>query len=146
MDVREMVRTYTKTAYKIDGIYYKFDKKMGINESDLCLFYALYPNYKLSQTKIAKEWQIPKTTLNTRLKKYEKIGILELNYLPNNKKELLVSLTTKGKEYLDPFFNKLFIAEDKALKKVYEEYGLMFVKAHELLAELLKKEISEIEV
>ena len=66
--------------------------------------------------------------------------------MPNNKKELLVSLTTKGKEYLDPFFNKLFIAEDKALKKVYEEYGLMFVKAHELLAELLKKEISEIEV
>ena len=146
MRINELIRKYTIAAFKVDGAYAKIASKLGLNESDITLFYALFPNYELSQKRICKEWQIPKSTLNTALKKYQKLGYLELVYLPNNKKEMNVKLTEEGVFYIKPYLTIIFNAEEKAMKEVLDNYKLDFVKACELYADSITEAFNKLEV
>lgn len=144
MDIRKLIRNYTIASYKIDGVYAKFSKRLGFNESDLCLFYALYPDNKLSQKQICNEWQIPKTTLNTALKKYQKIDYLEFISMPNNHKELLVCLSEKGRTNIKYYIETLYKAEERAMRQVLELYDEKFIEATNIFANLIEKEFKNI--
>lgn len=143
MNIRNLIRTYTINSYKIDGEYAKFAKKLGLNESDLCLFYALYPDYELSQRQICNEWQIPKSTLNTALKKFQKLGYLELVAMPNNKKELFVKLTRLGKDYAKPYITTIYEAEEMAMSRVLEKFDSKFIEATNLFAQEIAVEFNK---
>lgn len=135
----EMIRRYTINAYKIDALYAKYAKNRGYNESDLCLFYALYPNYKLSQRQICLEWGLPKSTLNTTLKRFEAQGYLCLSKKENNNKELIVELTDKGRDNVKDLIESLIMHEREVMQKMLNEYGEIFVDMQSVFAGLLNE-------
>lgn len=141
--LQTLIRKYTINAYKIDELYAKYAKRYGYNESDLCLFYALYPDFKLTQSEICKEWGLPKSTINTSLKKYEGLGYLTLTSLPNNKKELVVSLTKKGKDNIKDFIENLLKVEEKVMTQILAKYGETFFQGQAEFVSLICEELNK---
>ena len=105
---------------RIDEIYSHFSKAMGMNESELCVLYSLDGEPSLSQRQICEQWLIPKTTLNTIIKKYEKVGYVQFETIPNNRNE------------------SVYRAEDRAMRETLKKYGDSFIEANECFANELK--------
>ena len=68
IDHNEAILRLTDAINKIDGAYYFCAKHMGIKENTLAVLFALDDGKPHSQTQIAREWLIPKTTVNTVVK------------------------------------------------------------------------------
>lgn len=136
--IKEKIRRYMIITERIDEIYSHFSKVMGMSESELCVLYLLDREPSLSQRQICEQWLIPKTTLNTIIKKYEKIGYIQFEKIPNNRKEMRLRLTVKGKEYAATFLESIYRAEDKAMRETLKKYGDSFIEANECFAEELK--------
>lgn len=72
------IRRFMLAINKIDGVYYYFAKKMGINENTLAVLYALDDGQPHSQKQICRQWLIPKTTISTIIKELIDIGYVNL--------------------------------------------------------------------
>lgn len=140
---KSVVKKFIAVTSKIDGIYSQYAKKCGMSESELCLLYALNSERALSQRQICNEWAIPKTTLNTITKRYEKEGYIEFHAMPNNRKEMLITLTETGKEYATQALAFIYSAETLAMCRVLEQFDDKFVYACECFADELKKAFEE---
>lgn len=140
---KSVAQKFTTVISKIDGIYSQYAKKYGMSESELCLLYALNSERELSQRQICDEWVIPKTTLNTITKRYEKEGYIEFHALPNNRKEMLIFLTETGKEYAKQSLAFIYSAETLAMSRVLEKFDDEFVRACECFADELRKAFEE---
>ena len=68
----------TDAINRIDGAYYFCAKHMGVKENTLALLFALDDGKPHSQTQIAREWLIPKTTVNTVVKELTQAGYITL--------------------------------------------------------------------
>ena len=95
--MREDARRLTTALFKIDEVYFANAQKNATKESELCLMYALDDGGPHSQRQIAEEWLIPKTTLNTIVKQWEREGLLTLSSMPGKRREMRVSLTEAGR-------------------------------------------------
>ena len=69
----------TDAINRIDGAYYFCAKHMGVKENTLALLFALDDGKPHSQTQIAREWLIPKTTVNTIIREWRREGLVVLS-------------------------------------------------------------------
>ncbi len=126
----ETVRRIMLAINEIDGIYYYFARHLGINENTSAFLYALADEKTHSQKEISDEWLIPRTTINTIVKNMVADGIIAVGS-EQCAKEKAISLTKKGKEYVDRLFDDVFAFEEKAIKDTLQKYSFEFVEALE---------------
>lgn len=69
-DYRQLARKSNIINYRTDQIYYDYERKHAISDSEVCLMYALDDGSLHSQKQICEDWHIPKTTLNTIIKQW----------------------------------------------------------------------------
>lgn len=141
--MRKIARRLMLALYKIDEIYYMNEGKRKLAYSELCVMYALDDGKPHSQKEISQEWLVPKTTVNTIVKKWEKEGILTLNPIPGKKREKYIILTEAGREYAKDFMGFIYRAEEKALQKTLDKYSDEFIKGLEFFGENLKEAFDE---
>ena len=103
--------------YKIDEIYYMNEGKKKLAYSELCVMYALDDGKPHSQREISQEWLVPKTTVNTIVKKWEKEGLLTLTPIPEKRREKYIILTESGREYAKEFMGFIYIEQRRKLLK-----------------------------
>jgi DNA-binding MarR family transcriptional regulator len=137
--IRRYVRRLMITVFAIDGVEYVNDKKSAIKESELCLMYALDDDRPHSQKQIAGEWLIPKTTLNTIVKQWEREGLLTLAEIPGKRREMQICLTETGKERARASLAYIYEAEEKAMAKTLERYPPSFIEAMEYFSTALQE-------
>ncbi len=104
------IRQLMLATNKIDGVYYFFAKKLGINENKLAVLYALDDGNPHSQKQICEEWLIPKTTISTIIKELEAEGYLTL-VVGSHTKEKTICLTDKGVVYVKNIMKEVYEAE-----------------------------------
>lgn len=95
--------------------------------------YALDDGKPHSQREISQEWLVPKTTVNTIVKTWEKEGLLTLTPIPHKRREKYIILTESGREYAKEFMGFIYRAEEKALKRTLDKYSDEFIKGLEFL-------------
>ena len=93
----------------------------------------------MSQRQICLEWGLPKSTLNTTLKRFEAKGYLCLSKKENNNKELIVELTDKGRDSVKDLIESLIMHEREVMQKMLNEYGEIFVDMQSVFAGLLNE-------
>lgn len=142
--MRKLSRRLTEVIMKIGGIEDKIDDSIDINGTELTLMYALDDGNSHSQKEIADNWMIPRTTLNTIVKRWEKEGIITLEKMSGKRREMAIRLTQTGAEKAERGLAPTYTAEDNALKKTVEKYGDVFVEALEYYSEALKEESNHI--
>ncbi|MBQ2327118.1 MAG: MarR family transcriptional regulator, partial [Clostridia bacterium] len=93
---RELARRLNLASYSIDYAYYLNEQRHGIKTSEMCLLYALDDGQMHSQNDICLQWEIPRSTLNTIIKQWERQGYLRLTPIPGKSREMHISLTEAG--------------------------------------------------
>lgn len=131
-------RRLNRALYNIDLAYLICEHKQNISDSELCLMYALDDGESHSQKEISEQWLIPRQTINTITKRWEKEGYLVQTSIPGRRREMQVTLTETGKAYAKRFLELIYAAEEKALKKTTERYSDEFIEAIEYFGQNLK--------
>lgn len=140
---REYARRLTFAIFKINGIENAIDQKVAIGYNELCLLYALDDGMPHTQKQICEQWLIPKTTLNTIVKKWQQQGFLNLNKIPGKRREMEICLTDLGLSKAKEALKIVYEAEDRAMRKTIEKYSHEFVEALEYYGQMLKGETNE---
>uniref|UniRef100_UPI004056E468 MarR family winged helix-turn-helix transcriptional regulator n=1 Tax=Acetatifactor sp. TaxID=1872090 RepID=UPI004056E468 len=127
--MREIARRLILALYNIDEVYYLNEGRKKISDAELSVMYALDDGKPHSQKEISQEWLVPKTTVNTIVKRWENEGLLTQTPIPRKRREMHIMLTEAGREYAKSFMSFLYKAEDVALKKTLDKYSDEFIEA-----------------
>lgn len=141
--MRDIARRLILALYNIDEVYYLNEGRKKISDAELSVMYALDDGKPHSQREISQEWLVPKTTVNTIVKRWEKEGLLTQTPIQGKRREMNIMLTDAGREYAKSFMSFLYKAEDKALKKTLEKYSDEFIEVIEYFGESLKEAFEE---
>ena len=107
------------------------------------MMYALDDGKSHSQKEIAENLLLPRTTVNTIAKRWEKLGYLNLVPIPGQRREMKIVLTDAGKQFAKSILSSVYRAEDKALKQTLERYSEEFIEALEYYKSCLKDAFAE---
>lgn len=143
-DLRKQARRLNLSNYHSDQIYYDYEQRHNFTDSELCLMYALDDGESHTQKQICEDWHIPKTTLNTIIKQWERLGYLKLCTIPGKRRELLITLTDEGKAYASHLLKDIYHAEEKALQSTLKQYP-NYIDATEFYEQALKQAFLESE-
>lgn len=137
--MREQARRLIRALNNIDEAYYLNEGERKLSDAELSVMYALDDGMPHSQREISREWLLPKTSVNTIVKRWEKEGLVTMTSIPGKRREMHIVLTEAGKEYAKGFLGFLYRAEDRALQKTVEKYSEEFIEAIEFFGASLKE-------
>ena len=120
---------------KLDGAYYLWARRHLLKENTLYVLYALDDGKPHTQAQIARDWLIPRSTVNTVVKELVALGYARLTKL--NDKEKWVELTAEGESYAKAALKELYDAEIAAIDKTFEVFSPAFVDALEKYTDTL---------
>lgn len=138
----ERVRRIMRATNRIDGVYYLLARHYGLNENTLAFLYALDDGKPHSQKEISDEWLIPRTTINSIVKKMISDGYITFTG-EQHAKEKMILLTEKGLEYINRLLNGIYLAEERAIVDTLENYSPEFVEALEHFSHCLRAGFDE---
>lgn len=141
--MRATARRLILALYNIDEAYYLNESKKKLSDAELCVMYALDDGKPHSQREISREWLVPKTSVNTIVKRWEKEGFLTMTPIPGKRREMQILLTDSGRTYAKSFLGFLYRAEDTALKKTIDKYSDEFIEVLEFFGSSLKQAFEE---
>ena len=141
--MRETARRLIFALYRIDEAYYLNEKNKKLSDAELCVMYALDDGKPHSQREISQEWLLPKTSVNTIVKRWKDEGFLTMTPIAGKRREMNIMLTDAGRAYAKDFMSFLYCAEDKALKKTLARYSDTFIEAIEFFGASLQEAFSE---
>lgn len=141
--MRNLARRLDLALYRIDAVYYLNENKKKISDAELSVMYALDDGEPHSQKEISEQWLVPKTTVNSIVRRWEKDGLLIQIPIPGRRREKHIILTESGREYASRFMGFLYRAENRALQKTIERYGDSFVEIIEFYGKNLKDAFDE---
>ena len=108
-----------------NAIYDKWAKAHGLSSNELLFLYSLYEaDNHCTQREISQRWFIPKQTINTILKDFERKGYVKLSSSADDKRNKLIRLTPTGMDYAKS------IIEELRAKELYvmQEMGTIRVR------------------
>lgn len=141
-DYRTRLRKMFLAVNRIDGLYYRVAKRMGIKENTLTLLYALDDGTVHSQKQICEEWLIPRTTLNTIVKECVEKGYIVLS-VEGHTKEKNICLTPKGKVFAGTVYRNIYRAEEEAMRLTARDFSFDFIRAIETFADYLQENFDQ---
>ena len=103
---------------RIDEVYYRALKSIGIKDNLFVLLYAIYDGETYSQKRICDECLIPKTTLNTIVNECVREGYVEL--VPSGGREKKIVLTEAGRTFAESVLEPIFKAESRTAQWLEE--------------------------
>lgn len=137
--MRKLSRRLAIALNKIDVAYLANENKKTISDAEYCFLYALDDDLPHSQKDISEEWLIPKTTTNSIAKKYEREGLITLSRVPGARREMVITLTDVGRDYVKNQLAFMYRAEEIATQKTVEQFGEEFIGIIEAYGQNLKE-------
>ena len=126
MDGRTFFNEFGKLVYQIDGAYEDYGKRCNVGSPNLLwILYALNDGARHSQKQICDDWAIPRSTANTIIKDLESKNYVALSQIKGERRELLVSLTARGKEYADGILGDLYEREREIFAQLKDPEALL---------------------
>ncbi len=126
--VRKQIAQLMIALNRINCCYAVCAQTSDLKENELMILYALADGVPYSQKQISDEWGIPRTTVNTIIKDWEKKGLVFLSSIPGKRREMNILLTKDGQELADLVLNKVFEMENTAMSETVEEFSPEFIR------------------
>lgn len=118
-DLQEQTNRYYQLWCDATQFYEKWSKQRGITYNTVLVLCTLLSNQEhCTQKMICEQWGLPKQTVNTILKDFEKKGYVSLAYMPSDKRNKLISLTNIGREYANEISEALYNMDSYAANKM----------------------------
>lgn len=126
-------------------LYTRWAAHCGIGYPELMVLYSLKTGTDLTQKQITEEVGLVKATVNTVIRDLRNRSLVILEPGRHDKREKLVFLTEKGKQYADGIINPLLAAEERISRKIGAERMKQTIETMELFNLLFEKELKESE-
>ena len=110
------IKEYRAQFWTSDGLYNSVIEKSGLSSSEFMTLYCI-SNGINTQSAISKKLYMPKQTINSAVKKFEKQGVIRLIGTLGNDKLKTLALTSKGEELV----KDKVLAMDKVEEAVWAE-------------------------
>lgn len=121
MDSKQYFYELGKAIYKLDNAYSNFAKKSQVYPSLMWILYALNDGNMHTQIEICKNWDLPKSTVNTIIKDLKAKDLIILKPIKGKKREMYILLTNKGEVYAEKLLSKLYDIEKRIFDKLNQE-------------------------
>ncbi len=138
--LKKFARRLTHALNRIDAAYYIDEQGDGITDNAICVMYALDDGERHTQAEICREWLIPKTTLNSLVKRWVKEGLLEQESSQGDKRERALRFTKEGLVFAKKYLQRIYKAEENAMQSTLARFGPDFVEAMEFYSHALETE------
>lgn len=112
---------------KMLASYEIFAKNHGISDNELSILYELWVHQTRTQKQIADKHLLAKQTIHTLCKKYEQDGMILVQSSDNDKREKILSLTDKGKDFARPIIETLLNKENTLIDKFGSQKMAMLI-------------------
>lgn len=90
------------------AMYEEWSKEHGLSYNNVMFLYTLYDNEdNCTQKMICQKCQLPKQTVNTILKDFERRGFVILTPSPSDKRNKIIRFTKTGKQYAEKVIPQL---------------------------------------
>ena len=111
----ERAETLSLLWNKLNLIYEEFARQRGITYTHLYIWNAICREAECTQKKICMRTQLPKQTVNTIVRSFEKEGLVRLEPLARDQRIKGIVLTEAGKAYMETVIDPLIRAEHEAM-------------------------------
>lgn len=124
MNVREQIKLLDTAMCRLNALYAEWAKNNGISYNRMMTLYALNHSKECTQKEICEGWMLPKQTINTIIKDFEKKGYI--TFIKGSKNSKIIKLTALGEEYANSKLDKLYKLENLATEKLgMEKWSLL---------------------
>ena len=127
--VRKQIAQLMTALNRINCCYAVCAQSAALKDNELMILYALADGVPYSQKQICDEWDIPRTTMNTIIKDWEKKGLVSLSPIPGKRREMNILLTESGQKLADSVLDKIIEMENAAMQETVEEFSPEFIRA-----------------
>ena len=100
------------------NVYENLAKKYGLNYNSLMVLYTLYEIDVCTQKTVSQRYLIPKQTVHSISKEFEKKGYIYFEPYPSSKREKIIKLTHEGHIFADPIIEKVNYIEEKTMENI----------------------------
>ena len=137
----DSLKEYRALFWQTDALYNSIMEKTGMPTSEHMTLYCISSGIN-TQSAICKKLYMPKQTINSAVKKFEKEGIIELCSTPNNDKPKTLALTPKGEELV---IEKVLVVdkiEESVWNELTNEEQIRLVKLTSKYNDVLKEKVA----
>lgn len=138
--MREDIQRLNAAINRVDAAYYSSSADKSVGDAELCFMYALDDGRSHSQKDICRDWMLPKTTVNTIAKRFERERLVTFTPVPGARREMTLTLTAAGEDYVKDRLDFIYRAEEAAMEKTVAQFGADFIAAVEAFGLHLKEE------
>ncbi len=145
MTNREQVDLIYDAVKKINQAYEYWCAKNGVTLYEMQLYYIIKESGKESMTQksLSEKLDAPKTSVNSIIKKQIEKGFVKMETNPLDRREKMLSLTQKGKDWAEKLVLPLFEFEEKAVSSLKERNLQVATKCQNEFADSLLAQIKK---
>jgi DNA-binding MarR family transcriptional regulator len=117
--IRDLIVAANSASNRTKGVYASWAKKKNINYHALYILYVLYvlnESDGTTQKQMRKSNGIPKQTINNVITNFAKDGYVKIIPGDDDKRERVIVLTKKGRDYAHEIVSPLLAMEEEAAK------------------------------
>lgn len=142
-DIQQLEKSYYYSN-ATNALYAEWGKKFGLTYDSLFVLYAIY--YKSEpccQKTICQEWSLPKQTVCSILKGFEKKGYICFVSNETDKRNKLIELTAEGLIFAQSSVERLGNIELAVVKKMGKEMMQAYLDTSALYYQCFKEEMQK---
>lgn len=138
---QEFIRRYNGLYKENNEIYHRLARHFGLSDTAFWILYTLREmGGSVSQSQLCGELFLSKQTIHSALKQMEQGGFLQLENLPNNRKNKLVRVTPQGEQLLCQVADPVFAMEERAFLRLSPQQRQALLELDEALLNALRQE------
>ncbi len=136
---------YNRSYKELDIIYHRYAASCGLSDSAFwLLYYIADQSTKYTQREICADWSVSPQTINTALKQLEQKQIVTLKAVGTNRKNKVISLTSKGIKLVSKTIQPVLEAEQNAFASLKESEQKQLLKLTQKQIALLRESMNQI--
>ena len=137
----EFIRRYNSLYKANNEIYPRLARHFGLSDTAFWILYTLREQGGcVSQSQLCGELFLSKQTIHSALKQLEQGGFLQLENVPNNRKNKLVRVTSQGEQLLCQVTDPVFAMEERAFLRLSPQQRQALLDLDEALLDAMRQE------
>lgn len=139
--IKERIRMMNQAINNTIASYSVLARKQGLSYNALMVLYFLEDNEKSTQQNICDTLQLPKSTVHSILLDFVKKGYMTLQTTVENRKEKIIFITDRGKEYLQTILEPVHNAESRTMERLGNELCSQLIVSNKAFCEIFSQEV-----
>lgn len=143
MKLRNEIQTLSLVMSKINGMSFRWAQEHKLNVYTVKVLYSLAENEPMTQKQVCIVSGMPKQTVNNVVKTLAKDELVVLLAQESDKRQKVISLTEKGKRYLQDTLTPIMTFEARIMQRMGSENYEQLLQSLRCYSEAMEQEMEQ---